>query len=127
MYFGKVQAWTSVLDTPVPFATVMNTNNKTSANNGKITVNSAGYYNVDCELTVSGVATDVTATIYADGVATTNTSTVTLDTTDDFDTLSLADAIKVTRSQYPNLATIDVRIAPVGITVTGTMRVELVQ
>lgn len=126
MFLGRVSNWSSVTGTDVPFTTIRNTNCKLSNNNGLITFNKAGNYNLDGALVVSGIAGNVTATVYADGVATSNVVTVSLAETTDYGVIPIVDAINVTKAQYPSVGTISIRMSA-GATVNGNLRIEYLQ
>jgi len=127
MFKGTVNGWTSVADTPIPFNTIKNTNSRISNSAGTLTYNRAGYYNIHSNLVVTGVATDVIATLYVDGVATQNIAEVTLDAVTDFATIPLSDVIEVVRANYPSVGTVDIRLNVAGVTVSGILISEYIQ
>lgn len=126
MFFGSIKNWTSVTNTAIPFTTVLNTNNKTSNTNGVISMRSSGYYDIDASLTISGVVGTVTATVYADGVATNVTASKTL-VSGDTAIISIVDAVKVSPAIYPNTATISIVLDTADVTVNGNLRVQYIQ
>lgn len=127
MFKGTIANGTSVANADIPFVTALNTNDRTSNNNGVISLHKAGYYNVDATLTVAGVSGNIVATLYADGVATDTQVADTLDDTSDIATLSLTDAIRVVQAQYPNVGNISIRLNTAGLSVSGRIIVEYVR
>jgi len=127
MFLGTVTGWTSALNTDVPFATKINSNAKVTNTNGLISLNRTGLWNVDTMLVVTGVTGNVSAQIYADGVADpTAIATDTIDTSGTA-TLNITDAVRTVVASYPNVGQISVRLSVASATVTGQIRVEYVQ
>lgn len=125
MFLGRVTNWTSVVGTDIPFTTVRNTNTKILNNNGTLNVRKQGIWNIDASLTLTGVASDVIVSIYADGVETGSYAETTL-TASSFENVSIVDAIRTVLVNAPDTATISLRVDTAGVTVSGTIRVEYV-
>lgn len=123
MFLGRIADYTTVAGVAVPFASVINSNARTINNAGVVSIRKPGYYIVDADLTVTGVAGDIVATIYVDGVATPVTATASLTAATDFANLSISDAVRVAFSQFPDVATISVVIDTAGVVVDGSFRV----
>lgn len=127
MFTGYVNSWTSVLGTDIPFTTVINSNNKVTNNNGTLSLNKQGYYNVDATLVLSGTG-QVIVSMYADGQEVTSTyAETTLSTDVPIATVSITDAVKCVLATYPNVGTISLRVDTAGVVVNGKIRVEYVQ
>ena len=127
MFVGTITNWTSVINTDIPFATELNTNNKITNTNGTIRLRRGGYWNVDASLTLTGVADAVIVSLYADGQEKVTTYAEATVTADGFTTVSITDAIRTVLTQTDSLATIALRIDTAGVTVNGKIRVEYVQ
>lgn len=127
MFKGTIANGTSVANADIPFVTALNTNDRTSNQNGVISLHKAGYYNVDMNLTVGGVATTVVATLYADGVATDTEAGITLSDSADIGVINLTDAIRVVQAQYPDVGKISVRLNRAGLSISGRLIVEYVR
>lgn len=123
MFLGRINNYVTVANTAIPFVTDINSNAKTSNSVGVVSIRRPGYYLVDTDLTISGVAGDIVATIYADGVATDATATASLGAATDFANLSITDAVRVAIAQFPDVATISVVLDTAGVTVNGSLRV----
>lgn len=123
MFLGRVNDYVTVANTAISFVTVINSNARTSNSVGNVSIRRPGYYLVDADLTVTGVAGDIVATIFADGVATQATATASLTAATDFANLSISDAVRVAIAQFPDVATISVVIDTAGVTVDGSLRV----
>lgn len=122
MFLGRVTDYTTIANTAVNFTTVKNSNGKITNNSGVLSFRKPGYYMLDVDLSVTGVTGDITATIFADGVATPTTATVSLTAATDYANLSITDAITVAFSQFSDVATISVVIDTPGVVVDGTIR-----
>lgn len=123
MFLGRVNDYVTVANTAIPFVTAINSNARTSNSVGNVSIRRPGYYLVDADLTITGVAGDVVATIFADGVATQATATATLTAATDFANLSITDAVRVAIAQFPDVATISVVLDTAGVVVDGSLRV----
>lgn len=123
MFLGRIADYTTVANVAIPFPTVINSNGRTTNNAGVVSIRKPGYYMVDADLTVTGVAGDIVATLYIDGVATPITATTTLTAATDFANLSISDAVRVAFSQFPDVATISIVIDTAGVIVDGSFRV----
>lgn len=127
MFLGRVNDFvTTGVNQVIPFVKEINSNAKTSNQLGVISLKKAGIYNIDASLTVEGAAGDVTITVYADGVPTSNVITVTV-TADTPVSISITDAVKVARAEFPEYANISLVVAETGVTVNGKIRVEYLQ
>lgn len=127
MFTGSVTNWTSVIGTDIPFVTEINSNNKVTNNNGLISLNKAGYYNVDATIVLVGTG-EVIMSMFADGVEVPTTfGEVELTTDVGIGTISITDAVKCVLAQYPNVGTISLRVDTAGVSVSGKIRVEYVQ
>lgn len=127
MITGRVENWTSVVGTDVPFVTELKTNNKVINKDGVFNIVRSGIYDIDANLVVLGVAGDVTARLIADGEETDIFAQATLADTSAIATLPLTDAFRVVFSQMPNVATISVRLDEAGFNVSGNIRIQYVQ
>lgn len=127
MFLGRVNNYTSVANQPIPFATVLNTNDKIANNLGVISLRKGGIWNVDASITVTGVVGDIVATLYADGVATNAAQTASLGATTDFATIPLSEAVRTVLASYPDVANISIGLGTAGLTVNGSLRVEYLQ
>lgn len=126
MFLGRVLDWTSVLNTPIPFLTVKNTNGKISNNSGTISLNTSGIWNIDASIVMTGVADTVNVSVLADGVATGAFAEATLTATG-YTTVPIVDAVKTVLASYPNVAKISLQLDTAGVTVSGTIRIENVK
>lgn len=121
----------SATDIPVnqnlPFSVKWNTNSNTRYNVGTDTVDiySAGYYDVAVKLVLTGVTTDVTAQLYANGAPIAESAvTATVGATTDIITLNIVDTVHVVPTSLNNVATLSVRLS--GTTTTADIDVALI-
>lgn len=127
MFLGRVTDWTSVVGTPIPFATVKNTNTKIVNNNGVLSLKRNGIWDVDASLVLTGLADNgVIITVLADGNETGAYAEATT-TADGFVTVPIVDAIQTALASYPNVATLQLLVDTAGVTVSGTLRVQYLQ
>ena len=127
MFLGRINDFvTTSANQIIPFITKINSNKNTSNSAGVISLRKAGYYNLDANLYISGVAGVVTATVYADGVPTDNVASATTAVAG-VASLSLTDVIRAAISQFPDVATISIVLDTAGVSVDGTVRVEYVK
>lgn len=126
MFLGRVDSWTSVVGTDIPFTTVRNTNNKIKNNNGTLSLLKTGNWNIDASLVLTGVADDVIVTVLADGQETGAYAEATT-TAAGFVTVPIVDAVRTALSRFPEAARISLRVDTAGVTVSGTIRVEYLQ
>ena len=126
MFLGRVTNWTSVVGTDIPFLTELNTNTKTRNASGVVSILERGLWNIDSSIEVTGVAGDIEIQLLADGVVRDTRSTSLTDATD-FGVVSFADAIRVIFAQYPDTATISMRVDTAGVVVNGKLRIENVR
>lgn len=126
MFLGRVTNWTSVVGTAIPFATVKNTNNKITNNNGVLSLNTRGIWDIDASIVLTGVAADVIVSVYADGIETGSYAQATVTATD-FVTVPIVDAVTTALTQYPDAANISLKVDTAGATVSGTLKVEYVR
>lgn len=126
MFLGRVTNWTSVVGTDIPFLTELNTNTKTRNASGVVSILERGLWNIDASIEVTGVAGDIEIQLLADGVVRDTRSTSLTDATD-FGVVSFDDAIRVIFAQYPDTATISMRVDTAGVVVNGKLRIENVR
>ena len=126
MFLGRINDWTSVVGQDIPFATVINTNNKVLNNNGTILLRKPGYWNVDASLELTGVTGEVIVSVYADGVETGSFAESNLATAASIRNVGIVDAIRTVLVNVPDTANISLRVDTAGVTVSGTIRVEYV-
>lgn len=125
MFLGRVTNWTSVVGQDIPFQTVRNTNTKILNNNGTLNITRAGIWNIDANITLTGVDDDVIVSVYADGVETGSYAEASV-TAAGFQNVSIIDAVRTVLVNAPDTATIGLRVDTAGVTVSGTIRVEYV-
>lgn len=126
MFLGRVTNFTNVVGTDIPFLTELNTNTKTRNASGVVSILERGLWNIDSSIEVTGVAGDIEIQLLADGVVRDTRSTSLTDATD-FGVVSFDDAIRVIFAQYPDTATISMRVDTAGVVVNGKLRIENVR
>lgn len=126
MFLGRVTNYTNVVGTDIPFVTELNTNTKTRNTNGSVEILERGLWNIDASIEVTGVTGNIGVQLLADGVVR-DTRTTTLDLATDLQSVSFADAIRVIFAQYPDTASISMRVDTAGVVVNGKLRIENVR
>lgn len=126
MFLGRVTNYTNVVGTDIPFLTELNTNTKTRNSAGVISILERGLWNIDASIEVTGVAGNIEVQLLADGVVR-DTRTTTLAGATDTQSVSFADAIRVIFAQYPDVATISMRVDVADAIVNGKLRIENVR
>lgn len=112
MYKGIIDTLTTVAaNTDIPFRTVLNTNWKTSANNGAVSIRDQGYWNAKAQINFTGVTGEIVAQFYDDGVAIPDTAWSIDATNTDNLTATILDVLKVVRSYGVDFAKLSVRLS----------------
>lgn len=112
MYKGIIDTITTVAaNEDIPFRTVLNTNWKTSPNNGAVSILDPGYWNVNAQINFTGVTGPITAQFYDNGVAIPDTAWTIEATNTDALTATIIDVLKVIRSYGIELARLSVRLS----------------
>ena len=126
MFIGRVTNWTSVVGTAIPFATVINSNNKISNNNGVISLKRPALWDIDGTITLTGVTGEIIVSVWADGVETGAFAETELTTDVAIQTVPIKDVVRTVIDQYPNVANIELRVDTAGVTTSGTLTVSYI-
>lgn len=112
MYKGIIDTITTVAaNTDIPFRTVLNTNPKTSATNGLVSIRDAGYWNAKAQINFTGVTGDIVAQFYDNGNPIPDTAwSITASNTDNL-TATILDVLKVVRNYGVDFAKLSVRLS----------------
>lgn len=131
MFKAKIINQAAAANTNIPLAVVWNTNNNTAYNStdNDIEILTAGYYNINVILTVTGsAAATVTAQLIADGTALPEsvvTSEITATT--GVASLVITDTIKVSSTVAASIAQIAVQMTGAATVTNGVVTVEKVR
>lgn len=122
MYKGTIttQITDQATNVNIPFTTTWNTNNNTAydSTNNAVRILQSGFYDVALTIVLTGITTNVSAQLYADGVAIPEAiATATVGATTDIVTLNIADTIRVLPTVLTSIADLSVRLS--GTTTTA--------
>lgn len=112
MYKGIIDTQVAVAaNTDIPFRTVLNTNWKTSADGGAVSIKNAGYWNAKAQINFTGVTGPITVQFYNEGEPIPDTAwTIEAENTDNL-TATLLDVLHVIRRYGTDFAKLSVRLS----------------
>lgn len=110
MYKGIITTPIAVTaNTDIPFNKILNTNWKTSPENGVVAIRDPGYWNAKTQINFTGATGDIELRFYNDGVALTDVVWTFSAAPSDVITATLTDVLKVVRTLGVDFAKLSVR------------------